>query len=259
MLTDIVTTELGIDMASRIKDDNRVNLPNSEHPRRDFRHINKGLSMELLVALLLTWLDSAGQVTGGCSVRNGLPNNCSYSGKADIISVYLATEDMPAYQIVTEVSSKRQIQVDFYNKQLDQTYRHALIEAEKPGDRPIYGLVINGGQIASSGILQTCYRQFLMKNSLDQDSRIRVLPLYTGDFVKIMMTLAEDDNYGFDSRILSNVFEGLLADSRQVKLPEERDWMVDRWLIIVNAAQAPDLDLEEPLVDEKPDDDSKPK
>ena len=204
--------------------------------------------MELLVALLLTWLDSAGQVTGGCSVRNGLPNNCSYSGKADIISVYLATEDMPAYQIVTEVSSKRQIQVDFYNKQLDQTYRHALIEAEKPGDRPIYGLVINGGQIASSGILQTCYRQFLMKNSLDQDSRIRVLPLYTGDFVKIMMTLAEDDNYGFDSRILSNVCsKGLLADSRQVKLPEVRDWMVDRWLNIVNAAQAPDLDLEEPL------------
>ena len=259
VITDIVTTELGIDMASRIKDDNRVNFPNSEHPRRDFRHINKGLSMELLVALLLTWLDSAGRVDGGCCVRNGLPNNCSPGGKADIISEYPATEDTPAYQIVSEVSSKRQIQVDFYNDQLDQTYRHALELAETRGDGPIYGLVINGGQIASSVILQACYRKFLMEKSLDQDSRIRVLPLYTGDFVKIMMTLADDDNYGFDSGILSSVFEGLLADLRQVKLPEGRDWMVDRWLAIINAVQAPELNLEEPPTEEKPDDDSKPK
>ena len=74
-----------------------------------------------------------------------------------------------------------------------------------------------------------------------------------------MMNLAEEDTYGFNSGILSNVFEGLLADLREAKLPEERDWMVDRWLNIVNAAQAPELDLEEPPV-EKPysDSDQKP-
>ena len=83
------------------------------------------------------------------------------------------------------------------------------------------------------------------------------MPLYTLDFAKIMMKLAEEDTYGFNSGILSNVFEGLLADLREVKLPEERDWMVDRWLNIVNAAQAPELDLD-PDEDELTDD-SKPK
>ena len=131
--------------------------------------------------------------------------------------------------------------------------------AETPGDDPIYGLVINGGQIASSVVLHACYRQFLMEKPLDQDSRMRVLPLYTLDFARIMMTLADDDIYGFDSGILSRVFEGLLADLREVKPPEERDWMVDRWLNIVNASSAPELDLEEPPADDKPDNDSKPK
>lgn len=34
--------------------------------------------------------------------------------------------------------------------------------------------------------------------------------------------------------------------------------MVDRWLAIINAVQAPELNLEEPPTEEKPDDDSKP-
>ena len=259
VITDIITPHLGIDMATRIKQDNRANIVNTDHPRREFRHINKALSMELLIALLLTWLDEADRVGGGCCVRNGLPNNYSPSGLADIIAKYPATEESPAFPIVTEVSIRRKIDTDFYYKQLDQTYRHALIEAEKPGDGPVYGLVINGGQIASSVILNACYRRFLNDNGLNRDSRIRVLPLYTLDFAKIMMKMAEDDTCGFNSGILSNVFEGLLADLREVKLPEERDWMVDRWLNIVNAAQAPELDLGEPPAEDKPDDDSKPK
>ena len=37
--------------------------------------------------------------------------------------------------------------------------------------------------------------------------------------MKIMMTLADNDNNGFDSGILSSVFEGLLANLCQEKLP----------------------------------------
>ena len=258
-LTDIITPHLGIDMATRIKQDNRANIGDIAHPRREFRHINKALSMELLIALLLTWLDEADRVGGGCCVRNGLPNNYSPSSAADIIADYLATDEAPAFPIVTEVSIRRKIDTVFYYSQLDQTYRHALALAEAPGDAPVYGLVINGGQIASSVILHACYRRFLNDNGLDRNSRIRVLPVYTLDFAKIMMKMAEEDTYGFNSGILSNVFEGLLADLREVKLPEERDWMVDRWLNIVNAAQAPELDLGEPMAEDKPDDDSKPK
>ena len=259
VLADIITPHLGIDMATRIKQDNRANIVKADHPRREFRHINKALSMELLIALLLTWLDEADRVGGGCCVRNGLPNNYSPSGLADIIADYPATEEAPAFPIVTEVSIRRKIDTVFYYSQLDQTYRHALALAEAPGDAPVYGLVINGGEIASSVILHACYRRFLNDNGLDRNSRIRVLPVYTLDFAKIMMKMAQEDTYGFNSGVLSNVFEGLLADLREVQLPEERDWMVDRWLNIVNAAQAPELDLEEPPADDKPDDDSKPK
>ena len=259
-ITRIITPPLGIDMATRIKQDNRTNIVDTGLPRREFRHINKELSMELLIALLLTWLGEAFRVDCGCCVRNGLPNNYSPSGLADIIAKYPATEEAPAFPIVTEVSIRRKIDTVFYYSQLDQTYRHALALAEAPGDGPVYGLVINGGQIASSVILHACYRRFLNDNGLNRDSRIRVLPLYTLDFAKIMMTMAEEDTYGFNSWILSNVFEGLLADLRMTKLPEKqkRNWMVDRWLNIVNAAQAPELDLEEPPAEDKPDDDSKP-
>ena len=43
----------------------------------------------------------------------------------------------------------------------------------------------------------------------------------------------------------TTMFEELLADLRQVKLPEGRDWMVYRWLSIVNAAQSLELDLDD--------------
>ena len=52
--------------------------------------------------------------------------------------------------------------------------------AESTGDGQIFGRVSNGNQIASSVIPQACYRKLLMEKSLNQDSRIRVLPLYTG-------------------------------------------------------------------------------
>ena len=50
-----------------------------------------------------------------------------------------------------------------------------------------------------------------MEKSLDQDSRIRVLSLYAGDFVKIMMTLSDDDNYGFDSGLLAKCVRGAIG------------------------------------------------
>ena len=52
--------------------------------------------------------------------------------------------------------------------------------------------------------------------------------------------------------------EGLLGDLRQFKLPEGLDWMVDRWLSIVNTARAPELYLDKPA-EVKTDDEPKPK
>ena len=50
------------------------------------------------------------------------------------------------------------------------------------------------------------------------------MPLYTFDFAKLIMKLVEEDTYGFDSGILAGVFEGLLANLREARLPEGRDW-----------------------------------
>ena len=258
VITNVVTRALGIDMATRIQQENRANIGEIDHPRREFRNINKALSMELLVALLLAWLDEADQVGSGCCVKDGRPNNYTPGGLADVTADYPATAESPAFPLVAEVSVRRTIDTTYYYKQLNQACKRTKELAETPGDGPVYGLVINGGRIASSVILHACYRRFLDENALEQDSRVRILPLFTGDFMKIMMTMAEDDTYGFNSGVLTNVFEGLLADLRQVHLPTDRDWMVDRWLGIVNAAQAPELDFGEPP-DDKPDDDSKPK
>ena len=54
-----------------------------------------------------------------------------------------------------------------YLPEFNQTLKDAKVLAETPGDDPIYGLVINGGQIASSVVLHACYRQFLMEKPLD--------------------------------------------------------------------------------------------
>ena len=165
VIADIITPHLGIDMATRIQQDNRANIVKADHPRREFRHINKALSMELLIALLLTWLDEADRVGGGCCVRNGLPNNYSPSGKADIIADYPATEESPAFPIVTEVSIRRKIDTVFYYSQLDQTYRHALELAESLGDGPVYGL---------AGKCQDIVYKFLCLDIVDSLSGLRL-------------------------------------------------------------------------------------
>lgn len=184
-------------------------------------------------------------------------HNYSPSGLADIIADYPAAEGAPAFPIVIEVSIRRKIDTVFCYDQLDQTYRHALAQADTPGDGPVYGLAINGDRIASNTVLHAYYQRFVNDNGLSQDSRIRVLPMYTLDFAKIMMKMAEEDTYGFNSGILASVFEGLLVKLRKAKLPEGRDWMVDRWLNIVKAAYTLELDLEESS-EEKPDNEQKP-
>ena len=54
------------------------------------------------------------------------------------------------------------------------------------------------------------------------------------------------------------MFDSLVDNLSQVKLPSGRDWMVDHWINTVNAAYTPELDLEEPP-EKKPADEFKPK
>ena len=112
--------------------------------------------MELLIALLLTWLDQAGRVISGCCVKGGLPNYYSSRGLADVTAFYDDADSEPAFHVVGEVSVRRKVTPTYYRTQLTQTYKHALEQSRKHDGIPVYGLVINSGKITRSTILQDC-------------------------------------------------------------------------------------------------------
>ena len=256
-----IAAKLGLDMYSRGRMHNRVDFKKAKESGtqiRALRNINKAMSMELLIALLLTWLDQAGRVISGCCVKAGLPNYYSPQGLADITALYDDADNEPAFHVVGEVSIRRKVTATYYREQLTQTYKHALEQSRKHTGIPVYGLVINSGKITRSAILQNVYRQCQSQHRSEEYSNIRVLPMDTRDFMNIMKRLSKANTYGFDSGTLSRVFDTLHAQLNQENMPPERGWMVKDWIRIVNAARSPELELEE-SPEEKPDDDSKPK
>ena len=255
-----VVAKLGLDLRTRVRQDNRVEFKEAVKNNRvitALRNINKAMSMELLIALLLTWLDQAGRVGTGSCVKGGLPNYYSPHGLADVTAFYDDADNQPAFHVVGEVSIRRRVTATYYSKQLTQTYEHALEHSQKHAGIPVYGLVINGGKITRSLILQNVYRQCQSQHRSEEYSNVRVLPMYTRDFMNIMMKLSKANTYAFDSGTLSKVFDSLYKKLNKSKLPVERNWMVDDWIKIVNAAYTPELDLGE-LQEEKPSDEQKP-
>ena len=256
-----IAAKLGLDVYSRGRMGNRVDFRKAKEAGKEIRtlrNINKAMTMELLIALLLTWLDTAGRVKSGCCVKVGLPNNYSPQGLADITALYDDANNKPAFRVVGEVSIRRKVTATYYRKQLTQTYQHALDESREHDGIPVYGLVINGGKITRSAILQNVYRQCQTQHSSEEYSNVRVLPMYMRDFMNIMKRLSKTNTYAFDSGTLSKVFDTLHGRLNQATMPAERNWMFKDWIRIVNAAYTPELDLEE-SPGEKPDDDSKPK
>ena len=121
---------LGIDMKTRRKTDNMPNVENGTV--KQYRMINKALAMELFSSLLLTHLNSADRVTSWCLTNpNGLPLYFAPSGASDIEVSYPVAGDTPAFQMIAEVSAKRQVDERFYATQLYQAWRHADILAQK--------------------------------------------------------------------------------------------------------------------------------
>ena len=261
----IVAEKLNIDTLSRVADDNRIKQSKAA-PRQlhDRRIINKAMSMELLIALLLTWLDDSDKVGSNCCVMNELPNNHAPGKVADIIANYPPGDGGKAFKVLSEVSIKRRISLKKYREQLDQTLEHARNEIKDDPDKPVYGLVINGGDIATNKGLHAEYKRFLADNQLEPDGIIRVVPMYAVDFAGVMLNLIEGELYDFKSHVLAKVFDTVIDELRQEALPTEPNWMEKLWLDVIEEAWTPKLDLEEPeesdeSADDKPDDDSKPK
>lgn len=243
-LSNLIARKLNIDTRSRVETDNRINLQaDGQHWLREARTINKALAMELLVALSLTFIDNAEQVLSGCVVRNQQPNNFASSGLGDITVFYPPSEGEPAFCVLVEVSIKRTVSVEHYRAQLEQTYRHARALADDNQGRPVYGLVINSGDIAGKKSLHAIYRSFLSDTRFAAYSDIKVLALFTGDFINITGNLLADRTYDFSSSVLVRIFDALIAQLQEEKLPGDKDWVSDTWLGIVNESRSPQLDL----------------
>ena len=108
-INKIINRALNIDTLSRVMDDNRIRLDpeNKSRQIRDMRNIDKALAMELLMSLLLTYLDDSEQVICNCVEQKNLPNNFAASGLGDIIASYPSSDDVPAFQGLFEVSIVR--------------------------------------------------------------------------------------------------------------------------------------------------------
>ena len=242
-ISNVVARKLHIDTRSRVEADNRLNLKDGGHWLREARTINKALAMELLVALSMTFIDHAEQVVSGCVVRNRQPNNFASSGLADIAVFYPACDDGPAFCVLVEVSIKRMVSTEHYRIQLDQTLRHVKALAADNDGQTVYGLVINSGDIASEKRLQAVYKRFLSDNRITADSSIKVLPLYSGDFISILGKLLADKTYDFRSSVLVRIFDILISILREQDTPLEKDWVPKAWLSIINESRFLNLDL----------------
>lgn len=98
---------------------------------KTLRTINKGLAMELLVATMLSCLDSPQAVRPWCAVSaKGDPKMSAGPGFEDILVTY------GGFSIVAEVSAKRDASTDtdFFRRQLEQALDHADRAAGR-GDR----------------------------------------------------------------------------------------------------------------------------
>ena len=191
---------------------------------------------------------------------------------SDIEAEYPACDDGPAFRVVCEVSIKRRPTASDYRSQLDKTLAHAKDTIKDNDERPVYGLVINGGDIATDRALHAVYKRFLADNQLMPDGMIRVIPVCTVDFAGVMLNLVEDEAYDFKSSVLARVFDTLIDKLRQKDLPAKENWMETVFLNTIDADRFPELDLKEKTEptesnedelaespEDKPGDDSKPK
>ena len=184
-----VFTALGIDVAARIE---RNELSPKARLVNQYRYINKGLSMELLVALSLRHLDKPEHVQSMCCVSDvsGHPNNFAPSGRPDLVSYYCPPAEERNFYILSEVSARREMSKGEYSEQLEQALSHAEDIIDQDEKAIVYALVINGAYSDMSTEKQRSlfpqYLAFKKEHGLTINSTIRVIPLNILDFIFLM-------------------------------------------------------------------------
>ena len=223
----------------------------------NYRNINKGLSMELLVALSLRHLDKPEYVQSMCCVAeiSGHPNNCAPSGHPDVVSYYKTPDGQNNFYILSEVSAMSRMSEEDYRGQLKQALSHAnkLIDEEEE-NVIVYALVINEAysdvSTETKGSQFKHYRAFKKEHELTNNSTVRVIPLNSQDFIVLMDQVNEYCNSPpVREHLESWVVEDALRETHnllhQRHTPAEAKWIMQSLIDRLTAGHAQQLEFDE--------------
>ena len=192
---------------------------------KDYRSINKALSMELLCGSLLAYLDDPSGVVSLCCSDRGRPYNFAPAGLPDLTAEY-----DPHIRLVAEVSAKSDASAEFQLSQLDQALRHAQDELDAGGVEVVYALVVNRGDFGGDPELQSQYASFVAEQGLVADGPIRLVPMSGNDLASVLMNLSErhpEDGMLFSSDALLHGFNQIINALLQSELPSKPGWMAE--------------------------------
>ena len=216
---------LHIDKKSRKEADNLLNI--AEREIAQHRTINRALAMEELSGLLLARLDSAREVLCNFETRHGLPHYFAGGGLADIEAAYEMPGTAAGFQVIGEVSAKRDISEDSLLIQLEQAYEHGKAIAERTG-QPVYALVLSASEIASNEKLADTYRSFAKSKGLDGSGPVRLLAMDAWDLaaaVRELEVTVSPDAFRFGADILEKMFDTLIGRLLDPELRWHEGWM----------------------------------
>ena len=237
-----VLSSLGIDRVSRRRSD--TTLAFGTHA---YRWRNNALAMELLVALLLTRLDSPRCVKSLCQTRNGWPYSFAPRDFADITACYTVSSARQTLRVVVEASAMRYVTAEDFDTQLDQALKHTR-KLRETNDDPFYALVINDARVGSDKGIHRQYRNFLRRERISADPMIRLIAMDAKDLALALCDLAVKlpaDRFRFGADQLRDVLDVLYDGLGQASPNPKPDWMRDAWSDIVARGATPLLPLQQ--------------
>ena len=231
---------LGLDPATRRMKGNQLLRDNGKRDSvvsiKEYRTVNKALSMELVVAALFTHLDSPQEVRSPCVLSDeSEPKSFAPAEHADILVFYAN-----GMRILIEVSAKRDVSPEFLHRQFTQGFAHAEDEWESDPTGPIYVLVINGGSLEGNPKLRKVYEA---ADQIPREGDIRLLPLNGLELAQVARDLADQpDGTGldFDSHTLAAALDLVRDRTRSGGDGDEPGWMGNA---LCEALQAGPMDL----------------
>ena len=192
---------------------------------------------------LLTHLDHPDQVLMNCSQDEvtGLPHRFAGSGLADIV-VTPAPVNGRRFRVVCEVSANKAMSARTYRRQLGGGLKHAKAFGGEWDVDVVYVFVANLKKIREDKILPKIYRKFVEdpENELEPMGSIRLILMRASDIATAVKRLVQlyDEDLGFVSHVLAELFETLREILLDDNIPDETDWMAHKMVEIVRAGNA---------------------